>query len=336
MPTNTTRAMSSFANTNDQKRRPVRARIHSSCAIRMEAFVLFCLLSHVSTESMRAAISGVEHVVVIGIDELSPNGIRKTQTPHLNKLVKGGAHTFHARAVMPTVSSPNWASMIMGAGPEQHGVTSNDWETNKFEITPISVGSGGMFPTIFGVLREQRPESVITCFHDWQGFGRLLERHALNKIEHVKDAIETAAKAARYLKEEKPHFAFIHFDGVDHAGHGFGWDSWQYDKSVELTDSLIGAVVDSINESGVGDKTLVLVTADHGGKGKGHGGATMDEIEIPWIIYGPGVEAGIEIEAPVNTYDTAATIAYVFGLKAPSCWIGKPVLQAFKGSKTPR
>ena len=278
----------------------------------------------------QAAIRSVEHVVIIGVDGLSPNGIRKAQTPHLNQLVKAGAHTFHARGVMPTSSSPNWASMIMGAGPEQHGVTSNDWETNKFEIAPIAVGSGGIFPTIFGVMREQRPESVIACFHDWQGFGRLLERNAPNVVEHVKDAIETAARATRYFKEKKPQFIFIHFDGVDHAGHGFGWDSWQYYKSVELTDSLIGAVLDSIKESGVADTTLVLVTADHGGKGKGHGGATMEEIEIPWIINGPGVEEGREIIAPVNTYDTAATIAYIFGLNPPACWIGKPVLQAFK------
>jgi hypothetical protein len=58
---------------------------------------------------------------------------------------------------MPTSSSPNWASMIMGAGPEQHGVTSNDWETNKFEIPALEVGPEGMFPTIFGVIRRQRP-----------------------------------------------------------------------------------------------------------------------------------------------------------------------------------
>jgi len=46
--------------------------------------------------------------------------------------MREGAWTLHARGVMPTVSSPNWASMIMGAGPEQHGVTSIDWQPYKF------------------------------------------------------------------------------------------------------------------------------------------------------------------------------------------------------------
>ena len=55
----------------------------------------------------------------------------------------------------------------------------------------------------------------------------------------------------------------------------------------------------------------------------------MAEIEIPWILHGPGVAAGKEITAPVNTYDTAATVAHLFGLKPPSCWIARPVLTAF-------
>lgn len=57
----------------------------------------------------------------------------------------------------------------------------------------------------------------------------------------------------------------------------------------------------------------------------------MAEIEIPWIIAGPGVAAGHEIKTPVNTYDTAVTVAYVFGLKTPDCWIGRPVSEAFTG-----
>ena len=76
-----------------------------------------------------------------------------------------------------------------------------------------------------------------------------------------------------------------------------------------------------------------MVTADHGGKDKGHGGPTVGEIEIPWIISGPGVISGHEIRSYVNTYDTAPTIAHIFGLKTPSCWIGKPVLEAFKSTK---
>jgi len=72
-----------------------------------------------------------------------------------------------------------------------------------------------------------------------------------------------------------------------------------------------------------------LVTADHGGKGKGHGGKSLDEVQIPWIIAGPGVRKNHELKDVIITYDTAATLAWIMGLKQPQSWRGKPVQEAF-------
>jgi arylsulfatase A-like enzyme len=82
--------------------------------------------------------------------------------------------------------------------------------------------------------------------------------------------------------------------------------------------------------------TIVLITADHGGKGKGHSGTNMGEIEIAWILVGPGVATDKEVTTHVNTYDTAATVAYVIGQKTPKCWIARPVLEAFTTDVTVR
>ena len=199
-----------------------------------------------------------------------------------------------------------------------------------FEITPVAIGSGGMFPTIFGVLREQRPKSVIACFHDWNGFGRLLEKKALDMLEDSDGPTNAVQHAVAYIHQKKPAFTFIHLDHVDHAGHKIGHGTPEYFESVEVADKLIGDVIQGLKAAGIWKSTILIVTADHGGVNKGHGGATMAEIEIPWIISGPGVAVGKEIKKPVNTYDTAATVAYVLGLQAPESWIAKPVVEAFK------
>ena len=277
-----------------------------------------------------AAVSEAKYVVVVGIDGLGVYGVTNAATPVMRRLMASGAYTLRARGVMPTVSSPNWASMIMGAGPEQHGVTSNDWETNKFEIPPLAIGPGGMFPTIFGVLRAQRPGAVIACFHDWAGFGRLLEATAPDHLEHCLGPTNTVDAAIAYFSLKRPTFTFIHLDHVDHAGHHAGHRTPEYYAAVEVADRLIGKLIDGLRAAGMWNQTIILVTADHGGKAKGHGGATLEEIEIPWIISGPGIATGKVLQSPVNTYDTAATIAYIFGLKPPPVWIGRPVLEAFR------
>ena len=276
------------------------------------------------------------HVVLIGVDGLSPRGILETETPHLRALAQRGAHTWHARAVMPTSSSPNWASMIMGAGPEQHGVTSNDWQPDKFDIAPVVKGPRGIFPTIYGVRREQRPDAMIGIFHDWKDYARLVERDMVDVIEHpINDgktdmgARQTMAAAIKFLGAKKPTFLFVHLDHVDHAGHQIGWFTEEYFAAVRVADKLIGDMVAAIKQAGLENNTIILITSDHGGAGKKHGGATMGEIEIPWIIAGPAIKPGHVITAPVNTYDTAPTLAKIFGITPPTCWIARPVTSAF-------
>jgi predicted AlkP superfamily pyrophosphatase or phosphodiesterase len=279
-------------------------------------------------DSVRA--EGAEpRVIVFGIDGLSPDGLSHAKIPNFSRLMKNGAYTWHARAVMPTSSSPNWASMIMGAGPEQHGVTSNDWETNKFEIAPTCLGSGNMFPTLFGVLREQRPGAGIAAFYDWDGFGRLFERAAANAAEHCEGPTNTVLRAIEYFTQKKPNLMFLQLDHVDHAGHTFGHGTPEYYASVEVADKLLGQLIGALEEAKLWEGATILVTSDHGGVKKGHGGATMAELEIPWILAGPGIAKNREITAFVNTYDTAATLAQIYHLKTPEAWIAKPVASAF-------
>jgi predicted AlkP superfamily pyrophosphatase or phosphodiesterase len=288
--------------------------------------MVLCLAGWMS----QAEIAAVKHVVVIGCDGFGSVGFTANNTPVLHKLMREGSYTLHARGVMPTSSSPNWASMIMGAGPEQHGVTSNDWQTNQFDIAPTAVGSGGIFPTIFGLVREQKPGVKIACVHDWDGFGRLLEPRAPDLLENVKGSPATAKRAIQVIQELKPTFLFIHFDDVDHAGHTYGWKSAEYFAEADKVDGLIREVLEALKSAGIRQETLVIMTADHGGKGKSHGNPTMEELEIPWILNGPGVAAGHELSTLINTYDLAPTIAWVFGLRPPACWIGKPVVEAFQ------
>jgi predicted AlkP superfamily pyrophosphatase or phosphodiesterase len=276
-----------------------------------------------------AQIRDVEYVVIVGCDGMSPAGIAQAKTPVMDRMMKEGAWTMHARAVMPTSSSSNWASMIMGAGPEQHGVTSNDWERDKFEISPTAKGPEGVFPTIFGQIRAARPKAGIACFHDWDGFGRLVEQKSCDVVEDADGPLDATRRAVAYFGAKKPTFTFVHLDHVDHAGHSHGWGSAEYVQAVEEADRLLGEIFKGLEQAGMLSKTIVLVTADHGGVNKGHGGSTMAEIEIPWIIRGPGIAAGHEIREPLNTYDTAATVAYIFGLTPPECWIARPVRSAF-------
>ncbi|HKE26019.1 MAG TPA: alkaline phosphatase [Bryobacteraceae bacterium] len=271
------------------------------------------------------------HMIVIGVDGLSVDGVRTAKMPHLRKLLTRAAWTFEARGVIPTLSSPNWASVIDGAAPEQHGITSNGYLRRMVEIEPVCRDSEGMFPTIFEVLRTERPTSRIAVFHDWKGFADLVEKHAPDVMQHEPGAARTTAAAIQYWQRNHPDLMFVHLDNVDQAGHDSGWTSHAYYQAVEEADRHIGEIVDMLEEQAAADSTYVLVTSDHGGKGRNHGKNSLAEIQIPWILAGPDVLPG-QVAAAVYTYDSAATIAWILGVHEPECWIGRPVLTAFRSA----
>ena len=275
------------------------------------------------------------HVIVIGVDGLSPDGVIKAETPVLDDMMAKGSWSLHARGVLPTTSGANWASIITGAGPEQHGVTSNDWQVGEFNFPTSVTGSGGFFPSIFQVLTDQNPELEIGSIYNWDGFGNLYDHRFVDYDVHGADEDRTTDLAVDYIKARRPDFLFVHLDHVDHAGHADGHGTPHYYEAVTKADALIGRIRQATVEAGIAEDTVILVTSDHGGVGKGHGGESLAELEIPWIVYGEGVKPGVELDLPINTFDTGATVAWLLGADIPYAWLGRPVRPILQGEAMP-
>jgi predicted AlkP superfamily pyrophosphatase or phosphodiesterase len=268
-----------------------------------------------------AAGAAPKHVVIIGVDGLSAEVLREAAAPNLKQLMTRGAWTLHARGVLPTVSSPNWMSILAGAGPEQHGVDSNEWERFQHAIEPICAGPEKIFPTLFSQWKAQRPAAHLAVIHDWPGFGRLVEKGSTAATRHVKGSPAAMAAAIAYWQQHKPDLLFVHLDDVDHAGHDKGWESADYRREVAIVDGLIGEMLAVLPAA----QTLVVIVADHGGTGTKHGNPAMRELEVPWIVAGPGVARGRELTGPVYSLDTAPTVLALLGLRPHPCWTGRAV-----------
>ena len=294
--------------------------------------VLRICLASLPAAALAQGLPQIKTVIVLGVDGLGANALRSGMPANFQSFQHEGSYSLKARGVMPTITFPNFASMLSGAGPEQHGVTSNHWRPDHFDIAPSCSGSGGIFPTIFGVMREQRARAKLAMFFDGEGFPFIVEQGVPDKIGTAEGSDKTMALALDYIAADRPALVFLHLDLMDHAGHTEGFESAAYGKALGHSNELLGDLMRRLRETGMSDSTILIVTSDHGGIGKNHGGTSMTEIEIPWLIRGPGVKTGKEIQGPINTFDTAATIAYIFGLKQPSCWIARPVAEAFAGA----
>lgn len=290
-----------------------------------------------------------KHVILIGIDglgayafpeaklpsmnsELSQkkliNARKKLHTPTFNMLMKNGSYSLKARSVLPSSSAVNWASMTMGAGPELHGYTK--WDSQVPELPSRELDKFGLFPSIFALMREQKPKSEIGAIYTWDGIGYLLPKKALNKNINPKNDQLTTEAAIQYIQEKKPELLFVHYSEVDGVGHKIGHGTPSYYEQINTIDSYIKRIIETIQKAGMEDDTVIIISADHGGKDKGHGGKTMQEMRIPWIAYGKPVVHQGKLKNSIVTYDTAATIAWLLELRVPQVWTGRPVKQIFE------
>ena len=278
------------------------------------------------------AAEKAKHVVLIGLDGWGAYSVSKAEIPNIRKMMNEGCYTLKKRSALPSSSAINWASMFMGAGPELHGYT--QWGSKVPELPSREMTENGIFPTIFYLLHKARPEAEIGCLYEWEGIKYLVDTLALDyhaqAPDYNKHPEALCGMAEKYIKEKTPVLLAVCFDNPDHVGHAAGHDTPEYYAKLNELDTYVARIVHAVKDAGMFDETIFIITADHGGINKGHGGKTMQEMETPFIICGKNVKKGGEFSESMMQYDVASTIAYIFGLKQPQVWIGRPMKQVFK------
>jgi arylsulfatase A-like enzyme len=119
---------------------------------------------------------------------------------------------------------------------------------------------------------------------------------------------------------------------------GTTWSAWRksvavYWGYVAYLDSLFGQVIDRLKRSGIYDRTLVIMTADHGEMlgqhGLGHKFCPYEEnLRIPLAMRLPGViRPRSRITMDVSQIDVAPTILSVADLPLDPAWEGENLLR---------
>jgi predicted AlkP superfamily pyrophosphatase or phosphodiesterase len=265
------------------------------------------------------------HVVVISIDGLRPDAIQAAGARNLQRMMSEGAYSLQARTIMPSRTLPSHTSMLTGVSPAVHGITWNDEQ----------VGAQGRVrvATVFDMADSSHLQTA--AFFGKAKFRHLIHGDAPDEVEaprgsEVVLAPRMTQDVVQYLQFRHPDLLFVHLADPDIAGHSAGWMSLPYRWAVRRAD----AAVEQIRRAAVkayGSDFVMIVTADHGGHGRDHGTDAPEDVLIPWIVWGAGVQSGT-IAAPIHTFDTAATALWIIGVPVPARWEGRPVATAFQPS----
>ncbi len=268
------------------------------------------------------ADSDAKHALIITIDGLRPDAISETHTPNLYSLIKLGSYTLKAKTIRPSITIPAHTSLITGLTPRRHNTFFNSWSESlgyvKADTIFCIVENRGMKTAMFVGKDKLRYLAKPGCV------DHFVSTEASNsKIEDIEHEFSI------YFKKEKPVLTLLHFPEPDLTGHKYGWMTEEYLTAAKNVDAAIGKVIETINETGTYNETLIVITSDHGGKDRSHEGAYEENIRIPWITIGDGAKHNHEIEKQVMIYDTAPTVLSALGIEPPADWDGVAIKEIF-------
>jgi len=271
-----------------------------------------------------------EHIVFIGLDGMNSECFQQAYMPFVKSLMDRASYTVKKRSVLPSSSAINWATMFNGSCPELHGYL--DWGTQVPELPQRVVSENGTYPTIFTLLRDKYPEAYMGCFYEWGGIQYLVDTLAFDEYStpYYGEALDIEGltrTACEFITEQKPTVSVFIYDHPDHEGHETGWGSQAYYDVLMRLDSAVARIFYAAWSAGYTENnTVFIITADHGGVGKGHGGPSMSEMETPFIILGKGIKQGYCFDdVSMMQFDIASTIASLYKLSQPQAWVGKPM-----------
>lgn len=280
--------------------------------------------------------ASAQRVVILGLDGFSAEAFNKIKHPHIDQLFAQGVISVTTRPVMPSITLPNWTSHLTGTGPEEHGITSNSWTLTDHPLKAIEIDEDGYSPSIFKVLKTAKSKAKTAFYYNWPELINPFNKKYIDEVSFEENDSYTNnyQKGIDFIikNQQSLTLVFLYSVHTDHAGHANKWMSAPYISAVEEADKAIGGFVDQLKKENLFEKTYFLLITDHGGIESGHGGVSMNEMQVPWGITGPKIKKlGLTNSFYNSNKNTSLVLSQIFGLKdLPKSWTGVAPKEIFK------
>lgn len=108
----------------------------------------------------------------------------------------------------------------------------------------------------------------------------------------------------------------------------------RYDEFVRYADAGLARMLEIVDEAGLLDRSLVIITSDHGLRHLNQnlrGYLVEEEVRVPLIVRPPHATAGRRVKASVGTVDIAPTIVDWLELRVPAWMEGESLVAYLRG-----
>lgn len=283
---------------------------------------LFCLLALVASAVPHGAQNQRRaNLLLVTIEALRADRVGERLTPTLTALAARGARFDRAYTHAP-LTLPAHASLLTGLLPPSHGARNNGFRVDDAVITLAETLAGAGYRAGAFVAAS----ALDARFGLSQGFDHYDDRYEqqdATRSSALRRGTRAAASVLGVMREwtagqAEPWFAWCHLPDPG------GGAPDTYDRAVAEADRALGALLTQIERSGVLDRTLIVVTADHGAALGDHGERTHGVfayeavMRVPLIVAGPGVPRRAIQSPAVAHVDVVPTVLQLLNVAGPA------------------
>ena len=297
-------------------------------------------------EANLARLSSELNLLVVTIDTLRADrlgcyGYRQARTPVIDSVAASGVRFDNAYSHQP-ITLPSHATLFTGTHPAHHGISDNGIFTLPDEavtLAEVLKGAGISTGAVIGsfVLHSQFGlDQGFDTYDDSLSAGRKKDPGGFEEMT----ATGVSDRALEWIRKNagKRWFLWIHYydphayyeppPAYRRAG------SYPYDGEVAYVDFELGRIMDDLERRGLTERTLVILTADHGESQGEHGELTHGlflydaDMRVPLIASLPGaIPAGRVASQTVSLMDIAPTVLSALGMPPPKQIQGRSLMR---------
>lgn len=272
-------------------------------------------------------------VLLVSVDTLRADrvgayGARYGATPVIDGLSAEGLRCEKAMSPVP-ITLPAHATLLTGLYPPRHGVRHNGifrLAQERVTLAERFRDAGYATAAIVGAVVLERRYGLDQGFDRYDDHFGGTQANPTGYLE--RPAADVTAAALRWLGEtDGPFFLFVHYydphaEYRPPAPFAERFAGRPYEGEVAAVDASIGTLLDALRAQGRFERTVVVVTSDHGESLGEHAERTHSyglydaTLSVPLVLRGPGVPAGTTLYGVTSLASVAPTLLRLAGLPA--------------------
>lgn len=260
-----------------------------------------------------------DHVIHISVDGLNDSMMQSLvdagQAPTFKRFEDEGAWTLNARSdYTQTVTLPNHTCMITGRPTLQPegmpNVAIHNWTENLNPQKGATLHQKAYIPSVFDVAHNAGRSTALYASKDkfvifresYNATNGGDDPHGRSKIDSYLNMSDGPPRycqtlVERFLQDMAAHhynYAFVHLRDPDSVGHALQWGSSTYRQAIIGVDGYLQKIFQLVEtDPQLQGKTIIILTADHGGRPPGHDDPVYREnYTVPVLVWGAGVSHG--------------------------------------------